>query len=665
MPFNVALSGLNAAQSDLEVTGNNIANASTVGFKQSRTEFMDLYANSFLSASTNPVGNGVKVANVRQMFEQGNISFTERGLDMAINGNGFFMVQDGGVTKYTRSGQFGIDLDGYVVNSQGMRLQGFDANEEGVVSGVRADVQVSSKNLDPSRTTLVDPQLNLDASEKVLEKRGQSYVSNGSLVGKITAGVANGFPAVDFVFTKQDNTKETLTTTANQSAGAIAAKITTAVKHVEASAITRAAIQTANYSPEAADSFTVNGVTFSGSDLATVSSLAVAINSSALGGVSAVVEDAGLATERLLITHSQGADLFFSYFDDGNGTGAITVDGLNGTSSVVGSHAFPADGVNAVVGGILTIIAEEGVSLNVYDSPQASPPAANTDIYATVTGAPFRDNIFDPNDPETYNHSTSTTIYDSLGSAHVLTMFFVKQAASSTTVANTWQMHALIDGADVGDPVTAGGDPTRASYTLIFDEDGILRKDLSDKVLISNWQPKDAAGNYNGAAPPNNVVDGGRLPIPDPPQSSNFEIDLTGTTQFGSPFTVTNMQQNGYTTGRLVNLEVDDSGDMFAQYSNGQSVVLAQISLATFNDIEGLAPVGDTAWTQTAASGDPIVGAPGTGVLGTVQGSAVEDSNVDLSDQLVNLIIAQRNYQANAKTIETADTVTQTIINLR
>ncbi len=663
MPFNIALSGLNAAQSDLEVTGNNIANASTVGYKKSRAEFMDLYANSFLNASANPIGSGVQVANVRQLFEQGNISFTERGLDMAINGNGFFMVQDGGVTRYTRSGQFGIDLDGYVVNAQGMRLQGFDA-EEGVVSGVRQDVRVSSNNLNPSRTTLVTPQLNLDASEEVLEKRGQRFAANGGLAGRISAGTTNGFPPVDFVFTRADGTTDTLSTAANQSAGAIAAKITTAIENVEASATARAAIQLANFTPEAADSFAVNGVTFSGSDLASVSALAVAINSSALGGISAVVENPGLASERLLITHSQGADLLFSYIDDGNGTGAITVDGLNGSSAIVNSHAFPADGVNAVVGGILDIVTEEGVALNVYDSPQASPPVANTDLYATVTGAPFRDNVFDPKDPKTYNHSTSTTIYDSLGNAHVLTMFFVKQASSVTTVANTWQMHVLVNGNDVGDPVTAGGGPARATYTLNFDQDGALDK-LSDDVLISNWLPLDADGNHNGAATPNNVVDGGVLPIPDPPISSNFEIDISGTTQFGSPFAVTNMLQNGYTTGRLVNLEVDDGGNIFAQYSNGESVILSQISLATFNDIEGLAPVGDTAWTETAASGDPIVGAPGTGVLGTVQGSAVEDSNVDLSDQLVNLIIAQRNYQANAKTIETADTVTQTIINLR
>ncbi|MCG8612738.1 MAG: flagellar hook-basal body complex protein, partial [Pseudomonadales bacterium] len=119
MPFNIALSGLKASSLDLEVTGNNIANAGTVGFKQSRVEFGDLYANSFLSSSSNPVGDGVQVQDVRQLFGQGNINFTDRGLDLAISGDGFFIVDDGDQTKFTRAGQFGVDKDGFVVNNTG------------------------------------------------------------------------------------------------------------------------------------------------------------------------------------------------------------------------------------------------------------------------------------------------------------------------------------------------------------------------------------------------------------------------------------------------------------------------------------------------------------------------------------------------------------------
>jgi flagellar hook protein FlgE len=198
----------------------------------------------------------------------------------------------------------------------------------------------------------------------------------------------------------------------------------------------------------------------------------------------------------------------------------------------------------------------------------------------------------------------------------------------------------------------------------VFDPDGSLNDILSDDILVSNWDPLDSQGLPNGAARPRNVVDGGVLPIPNPPTSSNFEIDISALTQFGSPFAVNDLNQNGFTTGRLVGLDVDESGVLLSRFSNGQSLILGQVALANFNDVEGLSPDGNSAWVQTFASGDPIIGAPGTASLGLLTSSAVEQSNVDLSNELVNLIIAQRNYQANSKTIETANTVQQTILNI-
>jgi flagellar hook protein FlgE len=154
-------------------------------------------------------------------------------------------------------------------------------------------------------------------------------------------------------------------------------------------------------------------------------------------------------------------------------------------------------------------------------------------------------------------------------------------------------------------------------------------------------------------------------PIPEPATSSAFVVNLANTTQYGAAFGVNDQQQNGYTTGRLSGLDVSDQGVIFARYTNGQSKSLGQVALAAFNNTDGLSPVGDTTWVETFESGQPVIGAPDTGTLGSIKASSVEDSNVDLSAELVNLIIAQRNYQANAKTIETSDAVTQTIINLR
>ncbi|MFP6799572.1 MAG: flagellar hook-basal body complex protein, partial [Pseudomonas sp.] len=147
--------------------------------------------------------------------------------------------------------------------------------------------------------------------------------------------------------------------------------------------------------------------------------------------------------------------------------------------------------------------------------------------------------------------------------------------------------------------------------------------------------------------------------------ATGVNIDLRQSTQFASTFAVNSVSQDGYTTGQLAGLEIDDTGVIFARYTNGQSNIQGQVVLANFANVQGLTPVGKTAWVQSFASGEPVVGTPRSGTLGALQSGALEDSNVELSDQLVNLIVAQRNYQANAKTIETESAVTQTIINLR
>jgi flagellar hook protein FlgE len=154
------------------------------------------------------------------------------------------------------------------------------------------------------------------------------------------------------------------------------------------------------------------------------------------------------------------------------------------------------------------------------------------------------------------------------------------------------------------------------------------------------------------------------LPIPNPPASSNFELRLSDSTQFGSEFAVSALDQNGYTTGELSGLDIDDEGVVAARFTNGQNQVLGQIAVADFTNPQGLGAVGDSAWIETNASGEPVIAAPGAGSLGNVISGALEDSNVELSEQLVQLIIAQRNFQANARTISTADEITQTIINL-
>ena len=263
---------------------------------------------------------------------------------------------------------------------------------------------------------------------------------------------------------------------------------------------------------------------------------------------------------------------------------------------------------------------------------------------------------FEPNDPSTYNSSTSTNIYDAQGNAHVMTQYFVKSGA------NSWQMHVLVDGRNPIDPANNAIVPS--SINLKFDSSGKLLVDsanlvstpgltVTDGVIGFEWTP----GEPDGSQPPNWAPNGAN--------ASNVAVDIRQSTQYSSAFAVNSVSQDGYTTGELAGLEIDEAGRIFARYTNGQSKVQGQVVLASFANEQGLTPVGKTQWVQSFESGDPVRNPPGVGTMGALQAGALEDSNVELSDQLVNLIVAQRNYQANAKTIETESAITQTIINLR
>ncbi|RMD79465.1 MAG: flagellar hook protein FlgE [Gammaproteobacteria bacterium] len=405
MPFRIALSGLNAAAAELRVIGNNVANASTTGFKKARAEFEDIYAVAGLGTVSEAIGSGVRVAAVRQEFSQGNITFTSSGLDLAINGKGFFRLDDQGAVVYSRAGAFGVDRNGYIVNAKGQRLTGYLADAAGAVTGAIGPLQLDTSNIAPKATGEVGVGVNLDAQAAV-------------------------------------------------------------------------------------------------------------------------------------------------------------------------------------------------------------PPA------------------FDITNPKSYNNSTSLTIYDSLGRPHLATIYFRKSAP------NTWETHLYVDGTEAT-PSSSG--------TITFNTDGSIQSPANGKVA---YDPFPVAGaddltltlDYNGKSP---------------------------TTQYGSQFGVNDLSQDGYTTGRLSGVDISDNGVVLARFTNGQSRTLGQVVLANFANVQGLRQLGDSSWAESYDSGPPLIGAPGTSSLGVVQSGALEGSNVDMTAELVNMITAQRNFQANAQIIRTADAITQTIINIR
>ena len=407
MSFQQGLSGLNSASKSLDVIGNNISNASTIGFKQSQAQFSDVFANTLSGSGGTQVGIGNKLSTVAQLFSQGNISVTNNPLDIAVNGQGFFRMSDAGAISYSRNGQFQIDKSGYIVNGDGLRLTGYLANASGTLNTASpTDLLIPSNDLTPAATS----------------------------------------------------------------------------------------------------------------------------------------------------------------------------------------------GVDAVV---------------------------NVDSRATIKSAA----AFLLSDPTTYNNSTSVAIYDSLGNAHTLSMYFVK------TAANTWQAFAANDGVQIG---------ASSVGTLTFRSDGAI--DTTATTLP-----------FSLSVP---VTTGATTPM-------TTTLDFTGSTQFGSGFGVNSLSQDGYTSGRLSGFSVGGDGVILGRYTNGQSATLGQVVLANFNNPQGLQPMGDNGWAETSTSGAPLVGAPNTGSLGALQSAAVEDSNVDLTAELVNMITAQRVYQANAQSIKTQDAVLQTLVNLR
>ncbi|HSH71440.1 MAG TPA: flagellar hook protein FlgE [Methylophilaceae bacterium] len=402
MSFQQGLSGLNAASKSLDVLGNNVANANTVGFKQSRAEFSDLYANSLAGAGGSQAGIGVKVATIQREFSQGNITSTNNSLDIAINGNGFFRMNNDGAISYTRNGQFQLDKNGYIVNSSGDQLTGYLADVNGVVQAITpSPIQISAADLVPQASTQVGNVVNLDSRSPIIP-------------------------------------------------------------------------------------------------------------------------------------------------------------------------ALPA---------------------------------------------------FDPNDPTTYTQVVPIAIFDSQGNSHTLQSYMIK------TGNNTWDVRSTVD----------GGTAIVGSSSLTFSTSGLISGTTTQAV---SFTPSTGA------------------PV-------NVTMDFASSTQFGSAYSLNSQTQDGYTSGRLVSFSAAADGSVIGRYTNGQAKTLAQVVLAKFSNPNGLQALGDNNFAETSDSGLPVVGSPNTGGRGILQSSALEDSNVDLTAELVNMITAQRYYQANAQTIKTQDQVLQTLVNLR
>jgi flagellar hook protein FlgE len=447
MGFQQGLSGLNVAAKNLDVIGNNVSNANTVGFKQSQAQFADVYTAAQGGSSTPSVGIGTKIATVAQQFGQGNVSITSNPLDIAISGQGFFQMENKGEIIYSRNGQFQLNKDGFIVNSQGHMLTGYRADPvSGVIStGSSGPLQLPTQAITPNPTSKSEIGLNLDSRE-----------------------------------------------------------------------------------------------------------------------------------------------------------------------------------------------------------------------------APPRISVFNPTDPETYNRSTAMTIFDTLGNEHVMNMYFVKQP----TPVNTWNTYVTVDNQPAnGNTAAAVAEGAAAAEAAPAEGAAAGAKPKPTGTLVGTltFSPTGALAATNPVSTPLGVlsVPGGIVFANGSSTPQQMSMDFAMSTQFGAQFGVTTLNQNGYTSGQLNGFTTSGDGTILGRYTNGQTKALGQVVLANFANQQGLQTLGNNEWGVTAASGQPLIGKPGTASLGILQSGAVEDSNVDLTAELVNMIMAQRVYQANAQSIKAQDTLLQTITNIR
>jgi flagellar hook protein FlgE len=517
--FQQGLSGLNAASKSLDVIGNNIANASTVGFKSSQAQFADLYANSLNGVSGNNPGIGVTTSKIAQQFTQGNIETSNNPLDVSINGGGFFRTVVNGAVQYSRNGQFHEDNKHTLVTAQGAQLTGYLSNTAGVIQlGAPVPLTLDKSDLKPVQTTEANFQLNLSSAEKVPAKLPFD-ASNPETYNKQT--VLNVYDSLG-------------------------------TSH----------IMTTYYVKTAANTWDV----YAGADNKEIVS----------AGVAAAVN-----------------------------TDLATIDARTAYNNAVRAQPLVLEAVSAAAG-VYAAAARDAMVAAANVAPANASPEQVEAIQKAYTA-------LDPDGDGAIINMTPDQINQKLADAVLV--------------------------------------PAVKAGTLVFDQNGVL-----------------SPGAMALLDPPATLPFTINLPIfPDTGAQQPMAVTTTfeKTTQYGSLTSDQGSGQNGYSAGSWQRYAIDENGVILGQYSNGKSRAMGQIAMANFASVDGLTPLGNNAWAESSNSGPPQVGVPNAGSMGSLRASSVETSNVDLTAELVNMITAQRVYQANAQTIKTQDGIMQTLVNLR
>ncbi|MHB1662085.1 MAG: flagellar hook protein FlgE [bacterium] len=620
-----AVSGLNANQTYLGVIGNNIANSNTTGFKSSDPIFENLVSQTLSGTSSSQEGLGTDVFSIQQQFGQGAMENTSNPLNMAVDGNGFFIVQSpNGSTYYTRNGTFSENAQGQIVDSTGENVvMGYPLNAQGLATaGSPSPISLNTGAIAPLATTTATLTANLNSNISPQTATPNSQPASSTFMGgyinsSATAGTGNTASSAISVSGMTYKGLPTSTTQANEVPTSLLIGNGDGTTNSYGVSAYISGGNTYNYVTATTANGLVNSGYYSGTTTYTAlpsnSSISSVILSSPL--TSSVIQNTAISQSTLDVTSTSGmnsgSDIQIN--TDGN-TGTDAYQFLNTIASVATASTSTTSG-----------------TVNLSNAMPASYAPTGTG-YGVIAG------------PANDYYSTSINVYDSLGNALPTTVTF----APSSSTSGAWNAYYSING-------TAA---QRESYKTIVSDTGASTPYDSPDISFSSSGVINGGQSLTLTDVPDYVTTTSSTLLPDgASQPLNIGLNLANLTQYAATSATTAFTQNGYATGTLTSFTVDQNGRLSGQFSNGQTEYLAQVALANFIAPTGLVSEGNSLYAQSFASGQPAVGVANSGNFGYITDSALEQSNVNISSEFTNMIIAQNAYVANSKVLTTENAV--------
>jgi len=558
--------------------------------------------------------------------------------EITVDGEGFLVLEKDDLTYYTKSGTFGLDNYGYLSTSRGERLKGWglDSNDNVVVeSDTLKDIWIDTVGVKaPEQTTSIEQVVNLDSGALILADYGTTTSTSGTNIGIVLTGDAtldaNNYSQSELTVTYVDGTTRSITvpevvTASSTSAANIATELNlvlglTAVASTSAAlsfpteaTLKRSGSSATQYFPTSSGQLLLNGNGLTSTNLADMTS-----EIDNLAGFSATLDS---ENSRIVITNESGDNIRFDVSATGNEV-AISVQGVIFPSTLIGDSASTIIGTSnpystastnevAIIGGRVSITMDDIVATT--NGLVESWGLAGT-VFGNMSQAQFANNTLDVGDPNTYNYSTTSSIYDSLGIEHELTEYFVKEKPIIVGGRdNIWSMYARIDGHNI-DVNLVGTEPSLTRHELAFNSDGSL-SNTTESMGFHNWTPVNSQDQSTGALGASGL-DG--TEITTPPLFSDFVISVAGTTVYAGEYLSTVVRQNGRPMGRFSETTVSAQGLVYAAYNNGASVFKGQIPVAIFSAPNQLEQVDDDRWRATSSSGEVTTTVPGVDDAGSL-----------------------------------------------